>query len=90
MKNSDIKIGMIVKMNPDSSYITNEDKDEENDDFFGNPIDCTGRVVSNQKYNNHDCLEEDEEDGAWIYVLWDNGQRNCYEKCRNDDLILVE
>ena len=85
MKNSDIEIGMIVKMNPDSSYIK-----EDEGEFFGNPVDCTGRVVSNQKYNDHDCLEEDEEDGAWIYVLWDNGQRNCYEKCRNDDLIVVE
>ena len=83
MKNSDIKIGMIVKMNPDSSYIT-----EDEGDFFGNPVDCTGRVVSAQKYV--DSEESGIPDDDWIYVMWDNGQRNCYEKCRYDDLIVVE
>ena len=88
MKNSEIEIGMIVKMNPDSSYIKNEEQDEENDGFFGNPVDCTGRVISAQEYV--DSENEGIPDDGWIYVKWDNGQRNCYEKCRNDDLIVVE
>lgn len=91
MKNSEIKFGTIVKLNPDCSYIKeNSSPDDEPDDFFGNPVDCTGKTIPEKEYFGGAFIDDGENDKDFIFVLWDNGQRNCYEKDRENDFIIVE